>query len=85
MASVMQVLNATSDALPDTLHAVIATAPTGFLTKAWDNFSSPVGWFGVFLSLFLAAVIYDQRESLPTIRTTTPTTTTIARPTATTL
>lgn len=65
MASVMETFNATSTALPDSVHAVIASAQTGILSKAFDNFSSPVGWFGVFLAVFLAAVIYDQSKSLP--------------------
>lgn len=64
MASVMETFNATSTGLPNTIHAVLASTQTGILSKAYDNFSSPVGWFGVFLSLFLAAVVYDQSEYL---------------------
>jgi C-22 sterol desaturase len=68
-AAVMDTFNATSSLAPpdaDTvIHAVVASAPTGILSQAFDSFSSPIGWFGVFLSLFLAAVIYDQSESLP--------------------
>lgn len=64
LASVMETFNATSTGLPDTIHAVIASTQTGILSKAYEHFSSPVGWFGVFLSLFLAAVVYDQSECL---------------------
>ncbi|CAK1361478.1 Cytochrome P450 61 [Cercospora beticola] len=59
MASIRETFNASSTALPDTIHAVIASANTGILSKAWHNFT-PVSWFGVFLTVFLAAVIYDQ-------------------------
>ncbi|KAK4505846.1 hypothetical protein PRZ48_003811 [Zasmidium cellare] len=59
MASVMEAFNASSTAIPNTIHATIASANTGILSKAFDN-ASPVSWFGVFLTLFLAAVVYDQ-------------------------
>lgn len=61
MASIRETFNASSTAIPDTIHATIASAQTGFLSKALDSFS-PVSWFGVFLSLFFAAVVYDQRK-----------------------
>lgn len=59
MASVMEAFNASSTAIPASIHATIASANTGILSKAFDNVS-PVSWFGVFVTLFLAAVVYDQ-------------------------
>ena len=60
-ASVMETFNATSTHIPDSVHAVIASAQSGILSKALGNFSA-VGWFGVFVTVFLAAVVYDQSE-----------------------
>lgn len=61
MASIMEAFNASSTAIPNTIHATIASANTGILSKAFDNASS-VSWFGVFLTLFLAAIVYDQSK-----------------------
>lgn len=62
MASIMEAFNASSTAIPNTIHATIASANTGILSKVLDN-ASAISWFGVFLTLFLAAVVYDQSMS----------------------
>ncbi|KAK4632000.1 Cytochrome P450 61 [Fulvia fulva] len=59
MASIMEAGNATSTSLPGAIHATIESVQTGFLSKAFEN-GSPVSWFSVFLTLFAAAVVYDQ-------------------------
>jgi hypothetical protein len=61
MASVMQALNASSTELPSTIYANIPAASHGLLNKVFDS-ATPVNLFGAFLALFLAAVVYDQRE-----------------------
>lgn len=66
MASVMEAFNASAaTALPEAVHATISSANTGLLSKALDNFT-PISWFSVFLTLFAAAVVYDQRMHHPT-------------------
>ncbi|EME86833.1 uncharacterized protein MYCFIDRAFT_49450 [Pseudocercospora fijiensis CIRAD86] len=59
MASVMETFNASATHHPNTIHATIDSLQTGFVSKAFDNFT-PVSWFGVFLTIFLAAIVYDQ-------------------------
>lgn len=62
MASVAEGFNTSAaTAIPETIHATIASVNTGVLSKAFDNLT-PTSWFSVFLTLFLLAVVYDQRE-----------------------
>jgi sterol 22-desaturase len=56
MASIMEAFNASTTAFPASIQATIATAQTGVLSKLLEN----VSVFNVFLTLFAAAVIYDQ-------------------------
>ena len=61
MASIAEAFNASSTAFPDAIHATIASAKqTGLVGKVMDNAT----YFNVFLTVFVAAVIYDQRESI---------------------
>lgn len=66
MVSVAESFNASATGNPDAIHATIDSFQTGFVSTAFDNFT-PASWFGVFLTIFLAAVVYDQRKFWPRI------------------
>jgi C-22 sterol desaturase len=60
MASFMEAINASAASFPAQFHATISSANTaGLLSKISDN-ATPTNLFGVFVTLFLAAVVYDQ-------------------------
>ncbi|KAF2768250.1 ERG5, C-22 sterol desaturase [Teratosphaeria nubilosa] len=59
MASVMEAFNASSTPLPAPIHASISSAQTGVMSRMLDRVSF-FHLFHLFLTLFAAAVIYDQ-------------------------
>jgi hypothetical protein len=59
LAAAMAAINA-SAAFPAQFHATIASVDTaGILSKISES-ATPTNLFGVFLTLFLAAIVYDQ-------------------------
>jgi C-22 sterol desaturase len=68
MASLVESINASAAAFPAQFHATIASVNTaGLLTKVSDN-ATPTNVFILFLTLFAAAVVYDQCKSMATVR-----------------
>jgi C-22 sterol desaturase len=62
MASFVDSVNASAAAFPAQFQATIASVNTaGVLSKISEN-ATPTNLFGVFMTLFLAAVVYDQRK-----------------------
>lgn len=58
MASPMEAINSTQTSFPDAVHATIASAQSGILSKALDGTS----FFGIVAALFTVAVAYDQSK-----------------------
>ncbi|KAK5118721.1 hypothetical protein LTR85_007927 [Meristemomyces frigidus] len=56
MASVMEAMNVSAPQFPEIVHAALSSPQTGMMSKMLDN----VNIFSVFLTLFAAAVAYDQ-------------------------
>ena len=61
MASPVEAMNVSATNAPDVVHATIASAQTGVLSKFLGN----VNYFSVFLTLFAMAVVYDQSKACP--------------------